>query len=130
MNPTDQLQPVQLSVVVPVYNEVDNVVPLHNRAREVLDSIDVDYEIVFVDDGSSDGTPQQLRAIVDADPRVRVIRMRRNFGQTPAMKCGIDHARGSVVVTLDGDLQNDPGRHSPPADEDRRGLRPGDRLAT
>jgi glycosyltransferase involved in cell wall biosynthesis len=95
----------RLSVVVPVYNEQDNVTELHGQLAAVLDD---DAEIIFVDDGSFDGTPERLSAIAAADRRVRVIRFRRNFGQTAALSAGIDHARGEIVVPMDGDLQNDP----------------------
>jgi glycosyltransferase involved in cell wall biosynthesis len=95
----------RLSVVVPVYNEQDNVTELHARLDAVLDD---DAEIIFVDDGSQDATPERLSAIAASDARVRVIRFRRNFGQTAALSAGLDHARGEIIVPMDGDLQNDP----------------------
>ncbi len=97
-----------LSIVVPLYNEEDNVQPLHRHLRPVLDGLGYPYEIIFVDDGSSDGTFPALRRIAESDQTVRVARLRRNFGQTAAMAAGFDLARGEVIVTLDGDLQNDP----------------------
>lgn len=99
---------LELSVVVPVFNEQDNVEILFNEIAEVLRGVSVRWELIFVDDGSTDATFARLRALRGADPRVRVIRFRRNFGQTPAMQAGFDAASGDVVVTMDGDLQNDP----------------------
>jgi glycosyltransferase involved in cell wall biosynthesis len=95
----------EISVIIPVFNEELNVDELHARLAGVLAQ---SAEIIFVDDGSSDGTPQRLAAIVAADPRVRIIRLRRNFGQTAALSAGIDHASGRIIVPMDGDLQNDP----------------------
>src|SRR5262245_57984382 len=97
-----------LSVVVPLYNEKDNVEDLHRELVAALDPLRQPYEILLVDDGSKDGTFDKVVAIEAADPRVRVLRLRRNFGQTAAFSAGFDHARGDVVVTSDGDLQNDP----------------------
>jgi glycosyltransferase involved in cell wall biosynthesis len=96
---------VHISVVLPVYNEEANLEDLHAR----LDSIIADdVEFIFVDDGSSDGSWSRLREIAARDPRVRLIRFRRNFGQTAALSAGIDHARGDIIVPMDSDLQNDP----------------------
>lgn len=97
-----------VSVVVPLYNEVDNVVELHRELTAALSGLGRPYEILLVDDGSTDGTALKLRDVEAADPRVRVLTLRRNFGQTAAFSAGFDHARGDVVVTSDGDLQNDP----------------------
>lgn len=97
-----------VSVVVPLYNEVDNVVELHRELTAALSGMGRPYEILLVDDGSNDGTALKLRDVEAADPRVRVLTLRRNFGQTAAFSAGFDHARGDVVVTSDGDLQNDP----------------------
>ena len=99
---------MSVSVVVPVFNETDNVMPLHMQLGQVLPKLGRPYEIVFVDDGSTDGTYQRLRELADRDPHVKVVRFRRNFGQTAAMQAGIDLAGGDVIITLDGDLQNDP----------------------
>ena len=99
---------MRLSVVVPLYNEEENVVELHARIAAALEGSGHDLEILFVDDGSRDRTVPILREIASRDPRVRVIKLRRNFGQTPSMRAGIDHATGEVIVTMDGDLQNDP----------------------
>ena len=98
----------ELSIVIPVYNEVDNVRDLHRELTAALDPLGRPYEILLVDDGSTDGTQAALVAIERDDPRVRVLRLRRNFGQTAAFSAGFDHARGDVIVTSDGDLQNDP----------------------
>jgi glycosyltransferase involved in cell wall biosynthesis len=98
----------ELSIVVPVYNEEDSVGPLHRAIGEALDPHALDYEVVLVDDGSRDATFARAAALVDADPRVRVVKLRRNCGQTQAMVSGIEHALGRVIVTMDGDLQNDP----------------------
>jgi len=81
---------------------------LYEQLVGVLDGLDLEYEIIFVDDGSSDGTFEVAAEIARGDPRLRVIKFRRNFGQTPAMAAGIDYARGLIVITMDGDLQNDP----------------------
>jgi glycosyltransferase involved in cell wall biosynthesis len=97
-----------LSVVIPVFNEADNVVELHRELTASLEPMGRPYEILLVDDGSVDGTLQRLLEIEGRDRRVRVLRLRRNFGQTAAFSAGFDHARGEVVVTSDGDLQNDP----------------------
>ncbi|HEX6065079.1 MAG TPA: glycosyltransferase family 2 protein, partial [Longimicrobiales bacterium] len=95
-----------ISVIVPVYNEEMNVDEMHARLAEVLQGGDVEF--IFVDDGSSDRTVQKLLAIAAQDARVNVIQLRRNFGQTAALSAGIDHARGGIIVPIDGDLQNDP----------------------
>jgi len=100
--------PVYLSVVVPVYNEAENIEALHGRLVAELAKLCVSYELILVDDGSVDDTFPRLRRLYEADPHLRVIRFRRNFGQTAALCAGFDYARGEVVVTLDADLQNDP----------------------
>ena len=98
----------EISVVVPLYNEAPNIAELHRELSQSLGALGRSYEILLVDDGSTDGTAEGLKAIEAADPRVRVLRLRRNFGQTAAFSAGFDHAQGDVVVTSDGDLQNDP----------------------
>ncbi len=98
----------EISVVIPVYNEVENVPDLHRELTRALEGLGRPYEIIVVDDGSQDGTLDRLLEIEAGDPRLRVLRLRRNFGQTAAFSAGFDHARGDVVVTSDGDLQNDP----------------------
>lgn len=98
-----------LSVVVPVKDERDNVRPMFERVRAALDGAEAGpWELVFVDDGSTDGTFEQLEAVSRADARVKVVRLRRNFGQSAATQAGLDAAAGDVIVTMDGDLQNDP----------------------
>ena len=97
-----------VSVVVPLYNEADNVDDLHKQLTESLEKLGRPYEVLLVDDGSSDGTLERLIAVETRDTRVRVLRLRRNFGQTAAFSAGFDHARGRIVITSDGDLQNDP----------------------
>lgn len=99
---------MSLSVVVPLYNEEDSIGPMYAALKSALDELDTAYEIVFVDDGSRDETLPKARQLAAADPTVRVIKFRRNAGQTPAMAAGIDEARGDIIVTMDGDLQNDP----------------------
>jgi len=99
---------VDISVVVPLYNEEDNVQLLYEEIKGVLDTMVEQAEIVFVDDGSRDATLAKLEAIQAGDDHVRVVSLRRNFGQTAAMTAGFDHARGGVIITMDGDLQNDP----------------------
>lgn len=98
-----------ISVVVPVKDERDNVRPLFERVRAALDAgRPGPWELVFVDDGSTDDTFAQLEALARADGRVKAVRLRRNFGQSAATQAGIDASRGDVIVTMDGDLQNDP----------------------
>ncbi|HIB68859.1 MAG TPA: glycosyltransferase [Phycisphaerales bacterium] len=98
----------EISLVIPVYNEQDNLVPLYEKVLQSLVPADISFEMILVDDGSSDRSLDRLRELVDRDPRVVAVELRRNFGQTAAMAAGIDEARGEFVVTLDADLQNDP----------------------
>jgi glycosyltransferase involved in cell wall biosynthesis len=102
-----------VSVVVPVFNEADNLSPLHAELSEVLGELGRPYELLFVDDGSTDGSVPALKRLADGDGHVRVILFRRNFGQTAALDAGFKEARGEWVVPLDADLQNDP--HDIPA---------------
>ncbi len=97
-----------VSIVVPLLNEEENVEALHKGLTETLMGIEGDYEIIYVDDGSTDRTLALLEGIQAGDPHVVVLSLRRNFGQTAAFAAGFDFARGDVVVTMDGDLQNDP----------------------
>jgi glycosyltransferase involved in cell wall biosynthesis len=99
---------MNISVVVPVYNEADNLVPLCAELRAALSGTDATAEVVIVDDGSTDTTPAVLEQLCAEHPSLTAVRLSRNFGQTAAMAAGIAHARGEVIVTLDGDLQNDP----------------------
>ncbi len=98
----------QLSIVVPVYNEAPNAEALVRELLATADRLRLTTEIVLVDDGSQDDTYAQLIAAAGDDPRIHLVRLMRNFGQTAALAAGIDHASGDVIVTMDGDLQNDP----------------------
>ncbi len=97
-----------LSIIVPVYNEEENVLLLHTSLTRALRKLDANYEVVYVDDGSTDGTFVQLKYLVVSDARVRTVRLRRNFGQTAAIAAGVQHSTGDILVFMDGDLQNDP----------------------
>ncbi|HSD49891.1 MAG TPA: glycosyltransferase family 2 protein [Candidatus Methylomirabilis sp.] len=104
---TTELQPA-VSIVIPVFNEEENVALLAEEIRRALEPRGIAYEVVAVDDGSTDGTWTRLETVRAQDPRWILVGLRRNFGQTAAMSAGFDHARGEIIVTLDGDLQNDP----------------------
>jgi undecaprenyl-phosphate 4-deoxy-4-formamido-L-arabinose transferase len=97
-----------VSVVVTIYDEEGTVEELYRRSVAALEAAGTTFELIFVDDGSRDGTFDRLERLHDADPRVRVVRFKRNFGQHPAMHAGLARARGEVLVTMDGDLQNAP----------------------
>ena len=99
---------MDLSIVVPLFNERDNLTPLHAELARTLAGLGRPYEVLFVDDGSDDGSLEVLRTIARTDSRVRVIRLARNSGQTAALACGFARARGEVVVALDADGENDP----------------------
>jgi glycosyltransferase involved in cell wall biosynthesis len=102
---------LSLSVIVPLYNEEGSVDALHQEVRAAADGLGEpwrSWELILVDDGSTDATPEKLRVLAERDPRVVVLRFRRNYGQSAALQAGFDHAGGRVVITLDGDLQNDP----------------------
>ncbi len=99
---------MDLSVIVPLYNEEDSVTPLYDAIKKSVGAMGVNYEILFVDDGSKDNTVDVASKLAALDKRLRIIKFRRNYGQTPAMAAGIDHASGKILVTMDGDLQNDP----------------------
>jgi glycosyltransferase involved in cell wall biosynthesis len=96
------------SVVVPLFNEQESVAQLYVKITEVMDTIGEPYELVFIDDGSKDGTFRMLSEIASADRRVTVLKLRRNFGQTAALKAGFDHSQGEIIISMDGDLQHDP----------------------
>jgi glycosyltransferase involved in cell wall biosynthesis len=100
--------PPAVSVVIPAFNEEANVEPCYRELAGVLGAAGLSFEIVFVDDGSTDGTPAALRQLAREDSRVRVLRLRRNAGQTAALDAGFRAATGAVVITMDADLQNDP----------------------
>ncbi|OXU14131.1 glycosyltransferase family 2 protein [Sedimentisphaera salicampi] len=101
---------LDISVIVPVFNERDNIQPLHDQIAAAMKtgSVEYSYEIIFVNDGSWDGTAEVLAGIFQNDPNVTVVNFRRNFGQTAAMQAGFERARGEVIIPMDGDLQNDP----------------------
>jgi glycosyltransferase involved in cell wall biosynthesis len=99
---------IELSVIAPLYNEEDSVLPLYEAIKKGVAPLGLECEIIFVDDGSQDRTFTVAKSIAGNDSHLRVIKFRRNYGQTPAMAAGIDHARGEILVTMDGDLQNDP----------------------
>lgn len=107
MDESRKLSPY-VSIVVPFYNEEECVGALYKKVRRVGESLGMPYEVVFVDDGSRDRTYDILQSIRKQDPLVRVIRFRKNYGQTAAMVAGFDHTRGDIIVSMDGDLQNDP----------------------
>ncbi len=105
---TTEGNPLAYTVVVPLYNEQESVTPLYVKIIDVMDAVGEPFEIVFVDDGSRDNTFRILSQISDDDERVMVVRLRRNFGQTAALKAGFDHSRGEIIISMDGDLQHDP----------------------
>jgi glycosyltransferase involved in cell wall biosynthesis len=107
-SPSSATHTPEVSVFLPVFNEEPNLRPLHAKLDEALKSLGYSAEIVYVDDGSTDGSLTILREIAELDPRVRVVALRRNYGQTAAMAAGIDAAKGKVLIPMDADLQNDP----------------------
>ena len=100
--------PPELSVVVPVQDEEDNILALYEALMSSLEQLGRSFEVIVVDDGSRDDTYQRLARLAASDVRLKLIKLRRNYGQTAAMSAGFDHARGDVIVPMDGDLQNDP----------------------
>lgn len=100
---------MQLSIIVPVYNEEDSLRPLYEEISAVLDDLNMLSEIIFINDGSKDGSLTVMRELEVSDSRVRVVEFRRNYGQTAATQAGFDHAEGDIVIAMDADLQNDPG---------------------
>ena len=98
----------ECSIVVPLYNEAGVVEELHRRIAKVMDGLNRTYEIVFVNDGSQDATLAEAEKVVAQDDRLTLVDLRRNFGQTTALQAGLDHARGRILITMDGDLQHDP----------------------
>ncbi len=99
---------IKFSIVIPLYNEEGNVAPLYVKLTQVMTGLEEPYEIIFVDDGSKDRTGEALNEIYETDSRVSIVRLRRNFGQTAALKAGFDVARGEIIISMDGDLQHDP----------------------
>ncbi|GCE24730.1 glycosyl transferase [Dictyobacter alpinus] len=108
MRKNNDIRSKYLSVIIPVYNEEESISHLHKRVHAVLAQQSFSYEVIYVDDGSSDQTFQQLNRLIETDAHVRIIRFQRNFGQTAAMAAGLAHSQGRIIVFMDGDLQNDP----------------------
>ncbi len=106
--PDGEQASLDVSVLVPVLNESATVATLAERVLANLDAMGARSEVLFIDDGSTDTTPEEVRRQHERDPRVRLIRLRRNFGKAAALSAGVDHARGRILVTMDGDLQDDP----------------------
>ncbi|HET7212646.1 MAG TPA: glycosyltransferase family 2 protein, partial [Terriglobia bacterium] len=104
----EKARAARYSIVIPLFNEEDNLRPLYTKVVESMEAVSGGYQIVFVDDGSSDRTYSLLREICANDGRVMLVRLRRNFGQTTALQAGFDYAEGEVIISLDGDLQHDP----------------------
>jgi glycosyltransferase involved in cell wall biosynthesis len=98
-----------LSIVIPIHNEEPSILPLYDRLISVLEGLNKPFEIIFVDDASADRSFDLLANLAETDMRMKVIRLRRNFGQTAALSAGFDEAQGSIIISLDGDLQHDPG---------------------
>ena len=105
---TKNISKRDISIVIPVYNEEDNIKPLSVELQEVLPALGMSYEIIFVDDGSRDRSFEILQELASQDPQIRIIRFKKNTGQTAAFDAGFKAARGDIVVTMDADLQNDP----------------------
>ena len=99
---------VEISVIIPVRDEAESVEELASRVAAVLDGLGRSFEILYVDDGSRDGTPDRVRRAKERDPRVKLVRLRRNFGKAAALSAGFDHSQGRIILTMDGDLQDDP----------------------
>ncbi|MBN1796651.1 MAG: glycosyltransferase family 2 protein [Sedimentisphaerales bacterium] len=102
-----EAQSCEVSIVVPLFDEQKNIEPLYNEIKDVIEG-KYSYEIIFIDDGSTDGSYEILSRLYRADNHIRVIRFRKNFGQTAAMSAGFDHSRGRIIIPLDADRQNDP----------------------
>jgi glycosyltransferase involved in cell wall biosynthesis len=106
--PVEPAEELEVSVLIPVLDESETVVELARRLVTVLEATGRSFEVVFVDDGSRDDTVERVRAVHADDPRVRLVRLRRNFGKAAALSAGFDHSRGKILITMDGDLQDDP----------------------
>ena len=98
----------RISIVVPVFNEEENITPLYRELKNVLGSMGTKYEVIFIDDGSNDASGETLKRLAQQDKMVKLIQFRKNFGQTAAIAAGVEHAQGEIIVTMDGDRQNDP----------------------
>jgi len=99
---------VEISLIIPIFNEEENIIPLYRELKENLANIGKSHEIIFVDDGSCDNSLLYLKKIHDQDASVKIVKFRKNFGQSAAMKAGFDYSVGSLIVTMDADMQNDP----------------------
>ncbi len=108
MKSSPKKKSLDLSVVIPIYNERDNLVPLEEKLNETLPGLNLDYEVVLVDDGSQDGSAELIGKLQKHNSRLRLIRFAENFGQSAAFMAGFNAARGKIIVTMDADLQNDP----------------------
>lgn len=108
MTVTTEPATLDISIIIPAFNEEESVKLLYDEITKALSSVNETYEVIFIDDGSSDGTYAVLKQLHSVDPSVKIIKFRRNFGQTAAISAGFDYARGEVIITMDADLQNDP----------------------
>jgi glycosyltransferase involved in cell wall biosynthesis len=99
---------IKLSVLIPIFNEEENITPLCKKLEDVLEGLGTKYEVIFVDDGSDDASHNVLQRLARVDKKIKVIQFRKNFGQTAAIAAGVEHARGEIIITMDGDGQNDP----------------------
>lgn len=97
-----------VSVVIPIFNEEENITPLYQELKTVMEGMKKEYEVIFIDDGSDDGSGEVLEQLAQQDNVIKVIRFRKNFGQTAAIAAGVEHAQGEIIVTMDGDGQNNP----------------------
>lgn len=104
----ETIYPIDLSIVIPVFNERENLIPLIQEIRAVMDKLRLNYEVLFIDDGSSDGSFEVMRTLNQQDCHIRIIQFRRNFGQTAAFAAGFEYALGKLIITIDSDGQNDP----------------------
>lgn len=108
VEPIAPIEPIEVTVLVPVLDEAATVGELARQVAAVLERLGHSFEILFIDDGSRDGTVERVREAHAADPRVKLLRLRRNFGKAAALSAGVDHSHGALVITMDGDLQDDP----------------------
>lgn len=104
----NSLEKLMISIIIPVYNEYDNINPLYEKLASELPLLERDFEVIIVNDGSNDGSEDLLTQVSGKDARFKIVNLRRNYGQTAAMMAGIDYAKGEIIVPMDGDLQNDP----------------------
>ena len=99
---------MDISIIIPAYNEEGNVVIIYEQISSVMNQLNKSYEIIFIDDGSTDKTFENLKRIKEKDAIVKIIKFRKNFGQTAALDAGLKHSKGEIIVSMDSDLQNDP----------------------